>query len=274
MRKELQVRMISGTILIIVAVSFSWLGGWPLLAMLFLFAIVGIMEFYRAVGLLEDGKYINPITLPGYLCTAALYIISYFETKHLLQLFLILALSIITMAIYVFTFPKYDSKKVAYVVFGFIYMPVMLSYIYHVRSMENGIYTVFLIYIVSSICDIFAYFVGMAIGKHRLAPIVSPKKSIEGSIGGVVASVLFGFLYAKFVMPIDTKSVIEIVIACLICSMVSQIGDLAASAVKRDHNIKDYGKILPGQGGVLDRLDSIIFTAPIVYFLLVFFGQK
>lgn len=274
MSKNMRTRIISGIFLFLITLICNMIGGLLLLTVLLFFSLVGLLEFYRAVGVLEDGKKINLITIPGYVCTIVLYIFAFFGNNHLLQLFIIVTLIVLTMAVYVFSFPKYEAGQIAYAIFGFAYVPVMLSFIYYVRNMEYGIYTVWLIYIVSWVCDTFAYFTGMAFGKHRLAPVLSPKKSIEGAIGGVAGSILTGFLFAKFIMPTDSKIVVEVMIACAICSVVSQIGDLAASAIKRNNDIKDYGKIIPGHGGILDRFDSVIFTAPMVYFLLVFLTQN
>ena len=110
----------------------------------------------------------------------------------------------------------------------------------------------------------------MLFGKHKLAPVLSPKKSIEGALGGIFGSALVGALYAYFVVEpaISEQRVTWIfVLISAVGAVISQVGDLAASAIKRNHDIKDYGKLIPGHGGVMDRFDSVIFTAPIIYFL-------
>ena len=150
------------------------------------------------------------------------------------------------------------------------YAPVMLSFIYLVRELPHGIYTVWMIFISSWICDTCAYAVGMMFGKHKLAPVLSPKKSIEGAIGGIVGSAVVGALYAHFVVEsvISDQNVLwAFVLISAVGAVISQVGDLAASAIKRNHEIKDYGKLIPGHGGVMDRFDSVIFTAPMIYFL-------
>ena len=131
---------------------------------------------------------------------------------------------------------------------------------------------VWLIFISSWICDTCAYLTGMAIGKHKLAPVLSPKKSIEGAIGGVVGSALVGALFAWLFLIPETGSDAMIWVVALISAagaVISQVGDLSASAIKRNHDIKDYGKIIPGHGGIMDRFDSVLFTAPVIYFLSV-----
>ena len=120
--------------------------------------------------------------------------------------------------------------------------------------------------------DVFAYLIGMSIGKHRFAPNISPKKTIEGSVGGTLASVIITFialLIYKNITGTDYNLPLALGYA-LICSLVGQIGDLAFSYIKRSYGIKDFGNILPGHGGVLDRLDSLIFLSPFFYMLITF----
>ena len=113
----------------------------------------------------------------------------------------------------------------------------------------------------------------MLFGKHKLAPVLSPKKSIEGAVGGVAGAALLGLAYGLVLgthMEEFDNPVVACAISCAIAAVISQIGDLAASAIKRNHDIKDYGHLIPGHGGILDRFDSMIFTAPAIYFALTF----
>lgn len=129
-----------------------------------------------------------------------------------------------------------------------------------------------MIFISSWICDTCAYLSGMAIGKHKLAPVLSPKKSIEGAVGGVVGAGLVGALFGWLVLERVFADQNITWIAAVICAagaVISQVGDLAASGIKRNHNIKDYGKLIPGHGGIMDRFDSVLFTAPIIYYLAI-----
>lgn len=120
-----------------------------------------------------------------------------------------------------------------------------------------------LIFLCSWGCDTCAYCVGVLIGKHKMAPVLSPKKSVEGAIGGVVGAVLLGVAYAAA----TGGELAAYGIICGVGALISMVGDLAASAIKRNQEIKDYGKLIPGHGGILDRFDSVIFTASIIYFL-------
>ena len=152
------------------------------------------------------------------------------------------------------------------------YVAVMLSYIYQTRNLPGGIFSVWLVFVCSWGCDTCAYCVGMLIGNHKLAPILSPKKSIEGGIGGILGAALIGVLYGLAINYWGNAAadILEYAIIGAVGGAISQIGDLAASAIKRYHNIKDYGKLIPGHGGILDRFDSVIFTAPIIFYLSLF----
>ena len=143
---------------------------------------------------------------------------------------------------------------------------MLLSYIYKVRTYHDGIYTVWLIFAASWVNDTFAYFTGVFFGRHKMAPKLSPKKSVEGGIGGVVASAVIGGIYGFLVSPhmsgVIAYPVVTFAAASFIGAFFAIVGDLAASAIKRNHDVKDYGTLIPGHGGILDRFDSVIFTAP------------
>ena len=178
------------------------------------------------------------------------------------------------MLVYVLTFPKYHAQQVMSAGFSFLYCPVLLSYIYMTRNLTQGIFLVWLIFSASWGCDTCAYAVGKLLGKHKLAPVLSPKKSIEGAIGGVAGAALIGFLYAwglqkAGVTAISDDAIWAFPLISGVGAVLSQLGDLAASGIKRDHNIKDYGKLIPGHGGIMDRFDSVIVTAPLIYYLCI-----
>ena len=118
--------------------------------------------------------------------------------------------------------------------------------------------------------DTFAYFAGFAFGKHKLVPVLSPKKTVEGAVGGTLGAMavgaVFGYLLYNNVTH-NTATIWVLVIITFVGAIISQLGDLLASGIKRDHNIKDYGHIIPGHGGIMDRFDSVIFVTPCIYFL-------
>ena len=241
-------RLISGIVLVILAFFVVGAGGNLLFAVTALISMVGLFELYRVLKIEK-----TPLAAIGY--GAAVY---YY---------------ILLMAVYVFTFPKYRTEEITAAFFGVFYVAMMLSYLYLVRRMPDGKYLVWLIFISSWGCDTCAYCVGMLIGKHKLAPVVSPKKSVEGAIGGVAGSAALGLVYALLLggnMAEVGNPTLACAAACAIAAVISQVGDLAASAIKRNHDVKDYGHLIPGHGGVLDRFDSMIFTAPAIYFAITF----
>lgn len=274
-------RLISGIVLLALTAVFVYFGGFPLLAILVLLSIVGFLEMTKAIGITrEDGNF-NRLEFSGIVGTVFLYACQmyfYFkqEAVDVVYLLGIIVFTIIIMlAIYVISFPKFNATQVVGAVFAFLYVPVMLSFIGMTRALPGiGGKVVWMIWISAWGSDTCAYCVGMltakTIGNHKAFPVLSPKKSIEGCVGGVIGATLLGVLFGHFIMGSDYGTIMMGII-CGIGSVIAQCGDLAASAIKRNYNIKDYGKCIPGHGGIVDRFDSIIFTAPCIYFLIYFF---
>jgi phosphatidate cytidylyltransferase len=150
-------------------------------------------------------------------------------------------------------------------IIGMIYIGFFAFHIVLIDQMQDHSILKWLVLITAFGSDVFAYFTGMLFGKHKLAPDLSPKKTVEGAIGGVIGSValsaLFGALFAK-------ELLIHCIVIGMLASPVSMAGDLTASAYKRDMGIKDYGKLIPGHGGIMDRFDSVLFTAPFVFYYI------
>ena len=257
-------RLISGVILVLIAVMGIHAGGWVLYLISLALAMIGTFELYRALGIHKGGRSIDMLELFGYL-SVGLYYVSLIYMWGSYQVFAIICGLVMVMFVYVFSYPKYHARQIMETYFGVIYVGVMLSFVYQTRCLEDGKFIVWLIFLCSWGCDTCAYCAGRLFGKHKMAPVLSPKKTIEGAIGGVVGATILGMIYALL-----TKGpVMEYMIICLIGALISMVGDLSASAIKRNVDIKDYGKLIPGHGGVLDRFDSVIFTAPIIYFLAV-----
>ena len=255
-------RLISGILLVAAALLTIITGGAVLWTVLLCISVIGAEELYRAMDVHKNGF--------GLLETAAcLGILLYYGAAALDfgrygMMAVILAL-ILILFVYVFTYPKYDAHQIAAAFLGIVYVAVMLSYIYLTRNLENGHFIVWLIFLCSWGCDTCAYCVGMLIGKHKMSPVLSPKKSVEGAVGGVIGAALLGVAYAA-----ATKGpMAEYAVICAAGALISMVGDLAASAVKRNQGIKDYGKLIPGHGGILDRFDSVIITAPVIYYMAV-----
>lgn len=259
------VRIISGIVLVLITASSLIFGGCYLFCVCLFISLAGMYEYYKAVGLQRD-----VLGIIGYVGAAACY--AYLFAGHTEML--LFALTIIAMAMlvaYVLAFPKYNISEIAKAYLGVIYVAIMISYIYQTRMMNNGEYTSWLIFICSWGSDTFAYLIGSVLGKHKMAPHLSPNKSVEGAAGGIAGAALLGALFGWAVQSVTGMGVIPaFTIASAIGAVVSIFGDLAASAIKRNYDIKDYGKIIPGHGGILDRYDSVIFTAPVVYWVLYF----
>lgn len=263
-------RTLSSIVIVIIAGAALILGDWVLAAVLLLISLIAVRELSIATKVHTEGKWINLMEGAVWIGTICYYAVMYFLKDFTLLFMIVIATLMLAMIVYVVRFPKYDANQTMSIVFSYLYAPVMLSFIYLTRSLPHGIYLVWLIFISSWISDTFAYLVGITIGKHKYLPKLSPKKSIEGSIGGVIGaglvSGLYGYLFLEKIITTTEVTWILVLIGA-VGSVISQIGDLAASAIKRNHDIKDYGKLIPGHGGIMDRFDSVIFTAPIIYFL-------
>ena len=260
------VRLRSGIILVAVALLTIISGGTVLWATTLCISLIGLSELYRAVSVQKKEN--MGLALTGFLATVVYYGLLFFHLESYSMIAMVFVL-VAFLFVYVFTFPKYQAEQVMSAFFGVIYVCVMLSYIYQTRNLQDGAFLVWLIFLCSWGCDTCAYCVGMLIGKHKMSPILSPKKSVEGAVGGVVGAALLGAVYALAVgkyLRAENQVVIYAVI-CAVGALISMVGDLAASAIKRNHEIKDYGTLILGHGGILDRFDSVIFTAPIIYFL-------
>ncbi len=254
-------RLISGIILVILAVIVVSTGGALLYGVTAVISLVGMFELYRVMGIEKKSGTCRISGGDIVLWPAVVRRTKICDVDGDCSLMLL-------MTIYVFTFPHYGTEQVTVSFFGIFYLAVMLSYLYQVREMADGRYLVWLIFLSSWGCDTCAYCAGMLFGRHKLTPVLSPKKTIEGAVGGIIGAAVLGFIYASIFghrMDEIGNPQAACAAACAIAAVISQIGDLAASAIKRNHNVKDYGHLIPGHGGVLDRFDSVIFTAPAIF---------
>ncbi len=229
---------------------------------------LALFELYRAVGILDKrilsaaGMLVPVFVLFGFMSPKpqSVYIAVWI---YLMFLFSVLILR----------HSKYTFEDIAKFFTITILVSLLFSNIAWIRQTENGLWNTFAIFVGAWITDSCAYFAGRAFGKHKLAPVISPKKTIEGSVGGVVGTAvimcLYGFIVGKFAKP--SPDYPHLLILGLLCGVISQIGDLSASAIKREYAIKDYGNIMPGHGGIMDRFDSVMFVAPLVYHFVAVF---
>lgn len=259
-------RLLSGIVLVLAALVTIISGGYVLFSTVLALSLIGMFELYRVLKVQE--KEITMLAAIGYIGAISYYFLLLFDLEAYIMIDFIFILVALMFA-YVFTYPKIHSEQVMAALFGVAYVAVMLSYIYRARNLPDGAFIVWLIFICSWGCDTCAYCVGMLIGKHKMSPKLSPKKSVEGAVGGVIGAAILGAVYAAAVGKYlkTGEQVFTFAVICAIGALISMVGDLAASAIKRNHGIKDYGTLIPGHGGVLDRFDSVIFTAPVIYFL-------
>ena len=163
-------------------------------------------------------------------------------------------------------------EKICAVLVSAIVIPYFFSAPVRIFQAENGKILILLPFVISWMCDTFAYFGGRALGRHKLAPVLSPKKTIEGSLFGIAGSIigviLFGLVIGRYFG--EHPNYFILIAMGALGSIVAQIGDLSFSYVKRSFGIKDFGKIMPGHGGILDRFDSVIFIGPLVELILHF----
>lgn len=229
-------------------------------------SLIAMYEIYHVIK-----KNHKPMVLLGYGAVIGHYLAFDFVMTH--YYIYITIVMMLALTILVIQYPKYSITDVALTLFPILYVSLLFSFIVLLRDVKDGHFWVWLIAISAWGCDTFAYFTGKTIGKHKLAPQLSPKKTIEGSIGGVLGAGVIGYLYTMIfthynALVVKTQ-IIWVVIAVMLGALISQVGDLAASAIKRYFNQKDYGYILPGHGGILDRFDSFLFVAPVIYIIVI-----
>lgn len=283
----MKVRIISGVTFALLMAFVVWLGDAVLAIAWCAVSIIAYIEMANATNVsvidAEGKRKLNLIETISIAGIVIYYAMIYTTQNPLYEMLTMVFLLILTMVVYVFSFPKYKAEQIMHSFFAFIYGPVMISFSLMTRMMSNGMdtplynvgfFAAWMIFISAWASDTCAYFVGVMFGRHKLAPTLSPKKSIEGAIGGVLGATIAGGIYGKILeyCGIFTEGGIWIFALLGMCgSIVAQIGDLAASAIKRNFDIKDYGNCIPGHGGVLDRFDSVIFTSPLIYVLALYF---
>ncbi len=175
--------------------------------------------------------------------------------------------------VYLFRFRDISTvtAQLGVTLMGFMYLPLMLSFLAKLRLLESGTEWVFLVLALVMVGDSAAYFVGSSIGRTKLYPAISPNKSIEGAVGGLVGSLIAALIFSHLFLP--EIGFFSVVLVVFLVGILSQIGDLFESMLKRSCGVKDSGKMIPGHGGLLDRLDSLLFAFPTAYFLALYLGH-
>lgn len=236
-----------------------YLGGPLLWAAGFIIAVLGVTEFYRGFEAMD----IRPSRLVGWFSALALYAIIVLDmdkTFYFLWFFAVVAASLL----YLFNIEERKLEDGMATILGIFYVVFFSSHIVLIDKSAKGA-MVWTVILCAFGTDIFAYFTGYLLGKHKLCPSISPKKTIEGAVGGILGSIV---LCVIFWYLIFAESIIHFIIIGFFGSIIAQFGDLTASVFKRKMGIKDYGNLIPGHGGILDRFDSVLFTAPFVYYYI------
>lgn len=236
-----------------------------------LFAVVAIMSIHEYFQAFKNKA--NPVTWLGYLCCTLIAFIHVIPEQYVLIAIgaLIPVILLILFFQIIITNMKTTIVDAAITFLGICYIILFISFIPLIVAKDNGKLLVWFVLIAAWGTDTFAYIVGMKFGKHKLSPI-SPKKSIEGCIGGTLAAILIAIGYTYFLNTYFQMDInyLYIGIIGLVLSLIGQIGDFSASSIKRYVEIKDFSNLFPGHGGMMDRIDSVIFIAPFAYFLLMF----
>lgn len=252
-----------GAAMIAPFIIFVFLGGMYLKGFIFALSIVAIWEFYNA---LEEKKF-KPIRSVGYILLAIYYILN---NNFELMMYVLVVAAFILLILPVINL-EYTFIDVSLTLLGFIYCGILFGFVYLVNAKPSGEFLVWIIFIGSWLSDTAAFYSGKLFGKHKLSPKVSPKKTIEGSIGGLIGATIFTGIFGVIVQRyINIMPIYNYFIIGALCGIFGQFGDLVASSIKRYVGIKDYSNLIPGHGGVLDRFDSIIFSATVVFYYLTF----
>lgn len=218
------------------------------------------------------------VCVPSYILVMLMPIGAYFADANSFAYLTVCAGLLLAFLFYLFGYSvlKRGDAKFSDITMHFttlLYISVSFTALALVRYIANGVYMFSLVFVASWVCDMFAYFVGRAIGKHKLIEEISPKKTVEGSLGGILCTTLAFALYGFIIKLFDGPSPNYLVLLLLgfVLSIVAQFGDLICSLIKREHGVKDYGNVFPGHGGVLDRFDSVLAVAPVLYVFCVLF---
>ena len=260
----LKQRVLSAVVLIPIALALLYLGGWWFTALVLLF---GILAAYEAYVMLRRNDH-APLTWWGVLFVAALIVTG--MTENDFWFFVVLVAGVlITLTRALFHVTSQPATDWTLTVGVALYLGVLMRHGPLLRNRPDGLWWVIVALVTTWIGDSAAYFVGTAIGRHRLAPRLSPKKSWEGAIAGWVSGALTGLLLVPLVLPL---SPLQGLILGLLITLVAVPGDLAESMFKRQCGVKDSGHLIPGHGGAFDRIDSLLFVFPVVYWLALLWG--
>ncbi|MFA5523353.1 MAG: phosphatidate cytidylyltransferase [Tissierellales bacterium] len=258
----MKTRIISGIIGFVILFAVVLTGGQLLNFSILFISLIGLFEFDRAIRKINGMK---TILVVNYLFAIGIFALIIIDRNDLFT-FLLFLYTLLLLCTLVLN-EKTNISDIAITVLGALYIPFFIS---HIALLGGSIY-IWIVFITAWGTDTFAYFVGVNFGKKKLCPSISPNKSVEGFMGGILGSLILTIIFF-YLFKLD--NLLGTIILSVICSVMAQVGDLTASRIKRLAIIKDYGNIMPGHGGILDRFDSILFTGPLVYYYISLFVIK
>ncbi|MBE7056812.1 MAG: phosphatidate cytidylyltransferase [Ruminococcaceae bacterium] len=270
----MKTRVISAIVMIALAAVLIYFGDIYFGVAIFLVSLIGLYEFYKAF----KSKGVKPVYVLGYIYTLLIPVATFMKPSNALEIpvngtnifpAVQVIIMLVLLVLMVVAHKKVTPLDGAVTLLGAFYVPFLFSFFVLTRNMTDGLVLLIIGILGSVAADTFAIFAGLLWGKKKLIPEISPKKTIAGSVGSfvgsVIALVIYGLILHYGGLMEEPVSVLHFAILGLIMGGTSQIGDLSASAMKRYCGIKDFGKLIPGHGGILDRFDSMLFNVPMVY---------
>ncbi|MGM9637392.1 MAG: phosphatidate cytidylyltransferase [Eubacteriales bacterium] len=262
----MKTRVITGIVALVLFLPFAIFSWTP--ALVVFTVIATVISIFEMCGCMRQRKSC-PIVFVlsevyGILCALSTRLSSEFAVTFLS---LTAVYAVLIMGYAMFSKGKYTFDQAVEILFGIVYVTFGYCSIVLVRDLPYGEYVFWLIFLAAWLSDTGAYFAGMTLGKHKLIPDISPKKTVEGFVGGILSCILIFLLYGWMISLFTehTANYLALIVAGLLLSLVSVFGDLLASYIKRRHKVKDYGAILPGHGGFLDRFDSVLAVSILLY---------
>lgn len=263
--RNLLIRILTSMVALPLIIYCTYLGSWPFSALMGFAAAICALEYYE----ITMGGW-SPAAWVGVVVTASLPFTPLFsQGGGQAAFFIVVGYGMFAWAYHLVRGPlKEGPLYVAYLTTGMVYGASGLTAMAALRQIKDGGFWVIAAVVISFANDTFAYFAGRAFGKHKMYPAVSPNKSWEGFAGGVVGNVVMMFVYKQFFFP--GLTVVDLLILAIAGSIFGPVGDFCESMLKRSHGVKDSGKIIPGHGGILDRIDALIFNAPMTFAYVYF----